>query len=499
MADAATFTPYSTVAAFLSALPGWVPEEEKQRIASYGVYEEIYWNHPTTFKLVLRGGDTKPLYIPSGRTIVDAICRFTAKGFAAQYLGDDTQKTGQLAFEALFARERFRSKLTSGKKMGSIRGDWVLHVTADPLKPQGQRLSLHLVDAASYFPVYDEATETRIIKVHLAEQFLDAGGNPRVRRQTYTKLEDGTIQSELAIFEIDKWSGEAEGPAVEQVVKPFVLPPAITSIPVYHFRNGVVDDLQPYGNSDMRGIERVMAGLNQAMSDEDLALALEGLGLYKTANGAPLDENDEETDWILGPGRVVEDESFERVPGIGSVAPYGDHIDRIDRFMKEAAGVPSAAIGKVDVQVAESGVALALEMLPLLTKASDNEDALKDILTQLFYDLHTMWFPAYEQMSFETLAVLPTFTDPLPVNVKQEIANVTTMMSSVPPILSAATAREYLTLKIGFQFAADEVARIVQEQQLATAASAPVGEDDGTDFAARTRAEMEADTDAESA
>ena len=64
------FTPYSTVRTFSATLPSWVPPEDQERIQSYQTYEEIYWNHPETFKLVVRGTESKPIYVPSGRIIV---------------------------------------------------------------------------------------------------------------------------------------------------------------------------------------------------------------------------------------------------------------------------------------------------------------------------------------------------------------------------------------------------------------------------------------------
>lgn len=497
MADAQTFTPYSTVSGFFGAAPGWIPTEELERIQSYQVYEEMYWNHPTSFRLMLRGAEARPIYIPSGKTIVNAICRYTAKKMALQFPGDDTVGTARAAFESLFQRERFNSKFASGKRIGAIRGDWLLHVTADDLKAPGTRLSIHLVDPASYFPVYDDETGTRIVKVHLAETFLDEKGNTRVRRQTYTKTAEG-VTTELSIFEMDKWYGENEGAAIQVVTPPRLLPSQVTAIPVYHFRNSVVDDLQPYGNSEMKGIERVMAGINQGMTDEDIALALEGLGLYKTGNGAPVDDDGNDTDWVIGPGRVMEDETFERVNGIGSVNPYQDHVKMLDTFMKESAGVPAIAVGKVaDVQVAESGIALALEMAPILARAEDNEVELVDVLGQMFYDLKA-WFAAYEGFNFEAVAIVISFGNPLPTNAKAEVDLVTKMMSTVPPLMSATTGREYLTRKLGYEFPEDEMTRISQEASATAASSqAALGESATatTSISDRVRQEMAATTD----
>ena len=61
------------------------------------------------------------------------------------------------------------------------------------------------------------------------------------------------------------------------LLPPTELPAAITAFPVYHVRNRT-EPLNPWGSSELRGLERILAGLTQAVSDEDMALALEGLG-----------------------------------------------------------------------------------------------------------------------------------------------------------------------------------------------------------------------------
>ena len=59
------FTPYSTVFPWFGAMPTWVKQSDQERIRSYQIYEEIYWNAPESFKLVFRGTENKPIYVPS--------------------------------------------------------------------------------------------------------------------------------------------------------------------------------------------------------------------------------------------------------------------------------------------------------------------------------------------------------------------------------------------------------------------------------------------------
>ena len=469
------FGPYSTIEPMFAAFPAWVPKVEQSRIASYQAYEEIYWNHPGGFKLLVRGTESSnPIYIPSARVIVETMNRYLGQGldFVIDPLlgGPADQEAARLAFTSLFARERFRSKFASAKRFSLIRGDMVFHVTADDTKLEGQRLSIHEVDPASFFPVYgDPAEPNRITKIHLAEQFVDLAGKTLVRRQTYERMEDGLIYTSLAVFDIDKWA-EGDNKAVQEITPPTPLPAGITAFPVYHFKN-FDEGGNPYGSSEIRGFEKLMAGINQSINDEDIALALEGLGLYSTDGGGPTDDDGNPTDWILGPGRVVENASnFKRVQGIGSVTPFQDHMKTLYAFLKEASGTPDAAIGNIDVQTAESGVALALKLGPILSKAQEKEQFLLDVLTQMFYDLKA-WFAAYEGVTLppET-SILPVFGDPLPVNRKAEVDLCVALV--VAEVVSTMTVREHLS-KFGFEFAADEVARIQQEKAMMTEATTP--------------------------
>lgn len=477
MATPGVFTPYSTVSPYFATKPSWVPIEDQERIASYQVYEEIYWNHPETFKLVLRGSDATPIYIPSGRTIVETANRYVGKRLRwlpDPLLGSESDQANMmLAFNNLYRREKFASKYNSGKRYGLIRGDWVFHITADDSKPQGTRISIHSVDPGSYFPVTEDKVRVggspyRVVKVHLSEQFTDAKGKLLVRRQTYEKLENGLIQSSTLIADPDKWFDDAKAGTLYEV-KPFTLDQRITDIPVFAIQN-FDEPGNLFGSSEMRGLERLMAGINQAVSDTDIALALEGLGLYTTSSAGPVDDDGEDVDWIIGPGRVIENvQDFKRVNGVGSVSPSQDHVRLLDGFMKEASGTPDVAVGKVDVQVAESGIALALQLAPMLSKAAEKDQLIVDTLAQMSFNLATMWFPVYEGQNFGEAQLRPVLNeeDKLPKNRKAIIDEVATMMMTDPPLMSATTGRKILVQELGIPFAeaAGELAAIIAERQ----------------------------------
>lgn len=449
------WTQYSTIAPFLGALPAWVPAVDKQRVASYLKYDQMYWSGEEGFDQVLRGDNENPIHLPTGRTLVNTLDRYTAPDFSVRVEGavPNDVLMAQLAFEALFAREMFVPKFNGFKMMGGKLGDALLHVVGDPTKPVGKRLRITVVDPAAYFPVYDEDDPERIIKVHLAEQ-ITVDGNVKVNRLTYEKVTDETtgrtvIMRSHGIFATENWWDLTSPEKV--ILAPETLDPRITAIPVYHYKNG--DPTQPFGSSDLRGLEFVMAGINQAISDEDLTLAMEGLGVWATDGAAPVDDNGEEVDWIFGPGRVItRANGLRRLNGVGSVNPYSEHIDRLERSARESLGASDVAIGRVTGTEAESGIALKIRLGPILAGTGKKDLELDGLMKQFLHDLQ-FWLEVYEELPLLTegadgptpkVAVLPQFGEKVPVNLTEVITQVVQLRNCVPPVLSLRTSHALL-------------------------------------------------------
>jgi hypothetical protein len=85
----ANFTPYSTTKASLRLWAELVSEEERDRVASYLKYDELYWNDETQFALRVLEGES-PIYIPNARTIVDTTSHYLLKGL--QIKSEDGEK-----------------------------------------------------------------------------------------------------------------------------------------------------------------------------------------------------------------------------------------------------------------------------------------------------------------------------------------------------------------------------------------------------------------------
>jgi hypothetical protein len=487
------FSPYSNVTArYSGGLPTWMNAFDAQRINAYQVYEQIYWSVQDTFKLAMRGdANTDPIYVPTARTLVDTTSRFlcTQPGFVIDKgAGSDSdQELARQMYSKFFRRERFWSKFHANKQYGIIRGDWVWHVLGNPAKIAGTRLKIEPIDPAAYFPVTHPDDPDRIIAAHIVEQVADEEGTIFIRRQTYYKGadplnndgSDTTIWNSIGLFATDKWEA-LDDSAVTVVKPPTPLPPDITAIPLYHIRN-IETPGDPYGSSELRGFERIMAAVNQAVSDEEMALALEGLGLYETDGGPPRDESGNITNWVLGPGNVVEHargSTFKRVTGVNSVTPVMDHLNFLIKSLKEASATPDVATGLVDVTVAESGIARMMAMGPMLSKIEVREDSVSDVLMQMFWDLRT-WFKAYEQ--FDTVCIAePVFGDAVPIDKDGEIDRIMTIFNA--GLADDNWARAELQA-LGYVFDTNMADKVLSMQAARAAATDP--------FAARMETELD--------
>jgi len=474
-----------------TATPQWMSEMDAQRVMAYQVYEQIYWNVPETFKLTLRGAEDKPIYIPTGRTIVDTTNRYIGKDVGIfmdpDYGTPADQDALRIAMVQLFRRERFFTKYNAAKRFGIIRGDWLFHIIGNDLKPQGRRLKLEAIDPAAYFPITHPDDPDRIIGCHIVEQVL-VNDEWVLKRQTYQKGADPvnndgtdtTIYNSIATFNLDSWE-EFDAKPVTTIKPLTALPPQITALPVYHIKN-IESPGDLFGSSELRGFERIMAGINQAISDEELALALEGLGMYWTDAGRPKNEDGTDGDWVFGPGRVVQvgaGKKFERVTGVGSVAPSLDHIGFLINALKEASSTPDIAIGKVEGSNV-SGVSLLLQMGPMLAKADERDSTISEVMDQMLWDISTMWLPAYEGLTITAVPVT-SFGDKLPTDRKARIDEIVAI-AAIPGAVDTAWIQAELG-KLGFVFASDTAGNALNELQARANAIDP--------FAARAAAEVE--------
>lgn len=452
------FTPYSTGEAFFGQKPAYVQSDlDAARLQSYALYEQIYWNAPDVLKVALRGSNSQPIYIPSARTIIDTTNRYYGASWQVVALpadgesGGSTVQAAQLAITDLIRRERYKSKFNGKKRYNLIWGDSIWHITADPTKQQGLRISMTSLDPSMYFPIFDEDDMESVIGCHLVQTAENDAGDPRIRRLTYRKADNGRITVEEGLFEVDKWENPDVAP--ETVIQPVTeLPAQITSLPVYHTKN-TENPGDPFGSSEVRGLERIMGAINQSISDEDLSTALLGIGMYATNASRPIDpDTNKSVDWMLGPGRVVhyDGDKFDKIPGASDIDEvYGAHYKRLWDAIYNVSSTPEVAVGSVDVSVAQSGVALQLQLGPMLSKAGEKNQLLIDVEQQMWHDIMQMWMPAYESTTFAGVDVTCVAGDAVPVDRVARFAELNDMLDR--GIIDSAFYRQEAT-KLGYVF-----------------------------------------------
>lgn len=487
------FTPYSSALEFFGKKADWVSSDDDQdRIRAYELYDKMYWTEPGTFALVKRGEDDREVQIPSSYKIVEATNQFLAKDF--DFVVDTTKgsPTEQAAadewFSNLFAREKFKAKFGAFKRNMVKRGDAIFHIKADDTKEVGKRISILEVEAAHYFPIWNE-DETRLLGVHLAEKIKDPrdedGKKYIVRRQSYYRpgedRDPNWVTSELTYWEIDAWDDRT---LKEEELKQLTdtglesfekVLEGIPVIPVYHCLN-IRWGSWLFGISELRGLEMAIAAVNQSLSDEDLTLVTQGLGVYWTNAGPPKDAEGNEAALEIGPGVVLEvpdGNSVGRLNGVSSTAPFLEHMRFILDETNSAKGVSGAAAGKVDVSVAESGISLYLQLGPMLAKNEEKEQELLGTMDQMFYDLAQYWGPEFdEQPGLKNVIVTSVVGDPVPVNRTAVMTEVITLHDA--NLILTEMAIEKLSSALGYTYPPGAAEKLLEQQKSRTAAATPV-------------------------
>lgn len=470
---------------------GWLPPQERARAQSYEKYDQVYWNDFNQYAIRYLEGEF-PVYIPNARTVVDTTSHYLLKGLGIN--AKEPEKNSELAsaLADFLKREEFYSTLHSAKHRGVVRGDFCLHMTADPDKPAGKRISLNAVHPSKVILDRDPDNANRIIRAHLVERvphpskdgewaikelvYWYEGEEPDLDIENYEEFPSGStedvdedslethrvLRQERLWDSTKPWWDKEDRELIAVTLDTEPLPDPIDQIPVYWFANLPWDN-GPYGFSELRGFERTFQSISQVTTDQGTSLSLEGLGVYATDGGRPVDNQGQEQEWQIGPGKVMETPSgayFRRVEGIGSVKPNIDHIEYLESKIREAQGLSDVALGRVDVQTASSGIALAIKFMPTLAKLDERDKHGVDRLTQLFYDWKN-WHKAYEDQELAG-DVEVTIGDKLPTDRTGRINELNNMLDR--GVISKKYYRAEMQ-KLGYEFPDDIESQIDEEEQ----------------------------------
>ena len=435
---------------------------DKLRLQVYDLYEDIYINSTYNLKIILRGEDQSPILLPTGKKLIEAVNRFL--GLNVDYLvqgqGDaGVQQALDIWFQDFFDREKFKTKFESGKRWGLIRGDSVWYIYADSRKDAGTRISIAEIDPRQVFEIED--IQGALCGYHIVDLVRDWREPDEVkfvtRRRTFRKdvdedgqvIKNSHVTSELTYWELNSWDDREPENELEYIPggagehEPIILgtkEAPITAFPIYKWNNAPMQNTN-WGTSQLAGMETLLYALNQSITDEDATIVFQGLGMYVTTAAPPIDPNTGAVcDWNIGPMQIIEigqDQKFDRVSGITDVSPYQNHMNFIDeKGLSESTGIPEVAIGRVDPQAVQSGIALKLELMPLLAQNSEKELSFINLLDQMFNDIVKMWLPAYEIETFGNYAVMQEckvvclFDNPMPVDRDATINETVTLVTN---------------------------------------------------------------------
>jgi len=409
-------------------LPNIINDMDAQRINAYELYDDFYYNRPETFRVTCRGDSDVEIYLPSTKKIVNATARFLGVDFSYSLKGGNLDAVENF-IENLFAREEIQRRFIRGKRSLLTRGDLVWYITANPKKPEGKRLTINTIHPSSVFPIEDPDDNSHVKGWHIVDLVPDPReqemekGKQVARRQTYRRDRDSQITYDAALFEQGAWDDRFLKPGelkpIQILSRTITFPSEITAFPVYLVPNHEPDG-SSWGMSLVAGVEYIINAVNQSITYEDLSLVLQGLGVYVSTAGPPIDPSTNKPGkYKLHPGNVVEidpGDDFKRVTGVMTLSPFQEHVSTLDRWMMDGAGVPDMATGAIEVSVAQSGISLALKMGPIIAENSDRELALGGKWDQIGYDLLNGWIPAFENLNCGGTKWTTIFDDPMPIN-----------------------------------------------------------------------------------
>jgi hypothetical protein len=476
-------------AEFSKSIGNMANTDDKLRLKAYELYEDMYNNRPEHMRVIMRGEDedSVEIYLPSSKKCIEAVNRFLCVNYSyhiePKVGSPDDQSAIDAALGNLFQKEHFYRKFNQLKRYMLLKGDACFHIVGKPWERDGKKIAIEELKPEHYFPIEDLVTG-ELMGCHIVDIIRNPRSTPNTkrfapefltRRQTYRREVDenntptGRVTSELTLWEIGRWDDRIpflELAWVDTITEEFYMPEGITRVPVYHFANNP-PPTSTFGMSELAGVESLITAINQAISDEDLTLITQGLGVYWTDASPPVDESGNITEWEIGPGAVVEigaGGKFGRVSGISSVTPYLEHILAMDESMQQAIGVPDIAIGMVDVATAESGIALAFKLGPLLAKNAEKEIFILQVMDEMLDDIVMGWLPAMEGVTVDNVLVTSNVDDPMPKNQSQLLQDLLGIYGTLETVLPVDWVFEQLNEIMGYNLTDADFQQALKDQ-----------------------------------
>ena len=170
----------------------------------------------------------------------------------------------------------------------------------------------------------------------------------------------------------------------------------------------------------------------------------------------------------LAPAEVLETPTgtyFKKVDGVTTVTPMQDHLEFLINSLHE--GSSTFRTNAVDVQLAESGVALAIKFSPTLAKLETRDLNGMAKLKQLWHDWK-FWWRAYEGEDFTEQEISVILGDKLPTDRVAVLNELNNMLDRM--VIDRQYYREQIKLKLGWDIPKDMAERVKKEQKELTIA-----------------------------
>jgi hypothetical protein len=462
----------------------------------------MYWSEDLSYTLRVLVTE-QPIYSPNPRIVVDTISHYLMKGLTVKVEDPDKNKQENGDLEDFLDREMFYPRFHTAKHGGCIHGDFCLHMTADPNKPAGKRISLTSVHPGKVIRKFEDDDGDKITEAWIIEQYSDPDNKDLslVKRLHYWYVEgyiitktddpdepvppdlelaqDGEMryvwsEEEILVNNNNLWGDEEE--VYQVLLAPEQLPDEINHIPVFWFKNIAMDG-QPFGSSDLRGLERIFRGVSQQVTDLNVAMALDGLGQYVTDAPPPVNSDGSDSTWTVEPGQIQQVPNgnfFKRVEGVGSVKPMLDTIAYAENQINQAAGISAVSMGDVPPAVASNPMALAVNFMPTLSKVQERDHFGVAKLRHVFW-MWTQFREAYENKVWPAkLKILVQIGEKLPQDRTARVNELNNMLDR--DIISKQYYRQEMTL-LGYEFPDDIQDQIDEEREKELEYNAPVDQE----------------------
>lgn len=479
-----------------SLLPGWVPDEDKRRLAAYMMLSAYVRNNgrawlPTNLnedEVLGRREYGDPAIIVD--SVVSSLLGETQAILVKGAVGEDpaveTAVQQQVVLEEWAKKERLLSKMLENERRAVELGDAVYVLGWDDVR---KRPRLRVYDPGFYFPVIDPEDDVDFPKtVHLCWEYEaknERGEKQKwLRRITWALMDVGEIlpgqQAEPLPWEEDPstlrcfmWDGTWLLDDLDHLTGLFdlsveranwtveALNLGIDFIPVVHVPNSI-SEIEHFGTSSLARVLQILDDI--VSTDTDLQASSATTGSPPIAvNGQNIPTKDGKIE-AYGPGMVIQtgDGSATMIDTANSLNALLEYAKHLLSRLSVNSRIPEALLGRVKPNEVPSGIALALGFTPHANLIQEMRLVRKQKYDLLLKFVSRMY--AQAEIITEVHEATVFFGSFLPADRQEASTLVTQLYRDQNPLISLETAlRILIEAGIPIEDAAKEIQKIMHE------------------------------------